>query len=158
MILPPSIQKPEGAFPDDPAPIKGFLNMISVFQTVPSGLYNWLAINCLQTPQLPDSMTTCYWNLSSEAFPTEGVPEPQLVDFSVTRNWLRIYLWHVAFKSYMENGWFMEQTLPLDVPVLAGKSIMSTITSVSPRSLEVHGVGLVSISVVVCLLGHLICH
>lgn len=145
VVLRPSIQKPEGRFEDDLAHINGFLNIIHVFQTVPSELYNWLATSYLETLQPGDSMTTCYWNLSNAAFTTYDVEEPQLVDLSVTRHWLRAYLWHIAFKSNVEHGWFAAQPLPLDVPVLAGKSIMSTITSVSQRSMDVHGVGLVSL-------------
>ena len=144
-MLQPTIQKPHLSLPDDPVPIDSFLKAITLFESLPSELYNWLSAPTDTARNHAESVLVSYWNLSNAESFQINVSEAQFVNISITQQWLRSFLWHIATKFHLADTVFMTSSLPLEAPVSAAKSVMSTIASVSQRSLETHGVGMVSL-------------
>lgn len=144
VMLQAGIGKPGVTFPDDPGPIDGFLGIIYIFESIPIALYNWLCTPHLELPQDVISVPICFWSLSDASLFPVGANETQLVNNAITQQWLRSYLWHIALRLQLPDTVFMADSLPLEAPLSAAKSVMSTIASVSQRSMEVHGIGMVS--------------
>ncbi|TKA61429.1 hypothetical protein B0A55_11994, partial [Friedmanniomyces simplex] len=142
VMLLAAVAKPALTFHDDPGPIDGFLGIISIFESIPASLYNWLCTPHMEMPQDAVSVPICFWSLSDASLFPVGANETQLVNNSVTQQWLRSYLWHIALKYQLPDTVFMADSLPLEAPLSAAKSVMSTIASVSQRSMEVHGIGM----------------
>ncbi|KAK1070757.1 hypothetical protein LTR74_003932 [Friedmanniomyces endolithicus] len=137
-----AVAKPALTFHDDPGPVDGFLGIISIFESIPASLYNWLCNPHTEMPRDAVSVPICFWSLSDASLFPVGANETQLVNNSVTQQWLRSYLWHIALKYQLPDTVFMADSLPLEAPLSAAKSVMSTIASVSQRSMEVHGIGM----------------
>jgi len=137
-MLYPTAPRPSMTFPDDPGSVDGFNSIISIFESIPLSLYNWL---CTPNPNFHDmdAIPHCYWNLSKVSLFPDGALQSQLVNISITQQWLRTFLWQVALKFHPA----LSTPLPLSAPLEAAKSVMTTITSVSQRSMEVHGIGMV---------------
>ncbi|KIW52499.1 hypothetical protein PV05_08131 [Exophiala xenobiotica] len=142
VVLHSTIQKPTTTFDDDPAPIDAFLGILSVFEALPPDLYNWLCIPRSEMQHQAGSVPVCYWSLSNTVLSPNGALEPQLVNIWITQQWLRSFLWHTAFRLRLPDTVFMAASLPLETPLSAAKSVMETLATVSPRSLEIHGVGM----------------
>ncbi|KAK0934354.1 hypothetical protein LTR29_014085 [Friedmanniomyces endolithicus] len=142
VMLHAAVAKPALTFHDDPGPVDGFLGIISIFESIPVSLYNWLCNPHTEMPRDAVSVPICFWSLSDASLFPVGANETQLVNNSVTQQWLRGYLWHIALKYQLPDTVFMADSLPLEAPLSAAKSVMSTIASVSQRSMEVHGIGM----------------
>ena len=143
VILQNNLKKPDIAFLDDPAPIDGFLNGIRIFECLPAELYNWLSTPHANMMHHADAVPACYWSLSNTMLVPSGASEGELANISITQQWLRSFLWNVAFKNHFPETAFMSPSVPFEVPVSAAKAVMSTIASVNQHSMDIHGVGMV---------------
>ena len=142
VVLHSTIEKPTITFDDDPAPIEAFLGILSIFEALPPDLYNWLCIPRSEMQHQAGSVPVCYWSLSNTVLAPDGALEPQLINIWVTQQWLRGFLWQTAFRLRLPDTVFMAASLPLETPLSAAKSVMASLATASPRSLEIHGVGM----------------
>lgn len=145
VVLAPIALKPCLTFADDPGPIDSFLTILSIFEALPTSLYNWLCTPQPERAQDVDLIPIAYWRLSKVSLFPEGALQSQLVNISITQHWLRTFLWQIALSLKLRKSRVEVQPLPLEAPLAAARSVMTTVALVSQRSMEVHGIGMVSI-------------
>lgn len=144
VMLRPSIQKPRVFGSDNPKLAYGFLNLILLFENIPSHFYDWISDGAFQSPgdksmvkEISNSLTA-FVPFVSEFF------ETQEVDIYVTRDWLQTMLWKHSTRNsidYMQEAKLC--TLAYS-PISTGKSILKLIALASQSSMDAHGIGMVS--------------
>jgi len=144
VVLWPIALKPCLTFADDPGPIDSFLTILSIFETLPIALYNWLCTPKPERAQDVDLIPISYWSLSEVSLFPEGALQSQLVNISITQHWLRTFLWQIALSMKLRKSTSEVEPLPLQAPLSAARSVMTTVALVSQRSMAVHGIGMVS--------------
>lgn len=142
VILRSSIQKPQIFGSESPAIIYGFLNHVSLFETLPNDLYNWVFSKSSYHPEQPTLAASVNCALC-DAEPSQSVVESQNLDTLVTREWLKVSMWKLSLGwragSFPTSG----PLLPFFLPFSAGKSTMEALASVDESSRDACGIAMV---------------
>lgn len=136
------IQKPTVFTSNSPALAYGFVNLISVFEKIPSSFYDW---NASAAGSLGDSamINPIYQSVALSTPLLAEYNETQKVDLIVTRQWLQTRLWKVV-SDQVDSTCHQGAVVPLDLPITAGKSVMALMSTVAQKSADAHGIGIVS--------------
>ena len=138
VMLRSSIHKPQVLCSNDPILSYGFISLINVFEKLPVNLYDWVSAggpdSCLETPSTSSILSSLCKPIS-----VDGVLEIQQVDILITQQWLQAMIWKLATQPGAQSS----TTLPLHLPVLAGKSVMNVIGAASQGAVDAHGIGMV---------------
>ncbi|KAI2680687.1 transcriptional regulator family: Fungal Specific TF [Penicillium roqueforti] len=152
------IQKPTVFTSNSPALAYGFVNLISVFEKIPSSFYDW---NASAAGSLGDSamINPIYQSVALSTPLLAEYNETQKVDLIVTRQWLQTRLWKVV-SDQVDSTCHQGAVVPLDLPITAGKSVMALMSTVAQKSADAHGIGieqkLYDIGETVSLLAHVL--
>lgn len=119
-----------------------FVNHVNLFESLPPELYEW-------QPKPSDLTNISYLGQRViEALravqPQNSVLESQQFDTLITQHWLRVKMWRLVCGIAAQHCNGAMATPQLSLPVDAGSSIMSSLTSVSTASKNRHGISLVS--------------
>lgn len=140
-----AVRKPSVFSSDCPAVLYGFINLISVFESLTPEFYSW---NSCDTIDSLDSyaLSTMYQSVSAFLPLLPEISEIQQVDIVVTQQWLLARLWKFWRDRSPQRRLKSSELLPLplQVPVAAGKVVMNFLSSVSHESRDAHGIGMVS--------------
>lgn len=143
-MLRPSIQKPSVFGSDNPKLAYGFLNLILLFENIPSHFYDWISDGALQSPGDKSMVNEISSNLVAFVPLFSDFFETQEVDIFVTRDWLQTMLWRHSTRNLIDCAQRAQLCTPACSPLLTGKSILRLIASASQSSMDAHGIGMVS--------------
>ena len=147
IMLRTNIRKPSIFTSDDPSLVYGFVNLVTLFEMITPVFYPSpdTCSQCGHSPaQSPISAT--YQALSTANPFLEEIVEIQQVDIIVTQQWLQARLWKHATEQALADpskASSSSSSLPMQIPAAAGKSVMSFLSTVSQRSTDSHGIGMV---------------
>ncbi|KAL1955925.1 hypothetical protein VTO42DRAFT_7998 [Malbranchea cinnamomea] len=138
-----NIRKPSVFSSDNPALLYGFTNLISLFEIITPVFYgsNGPCFACGSSGNAP-SIQSIYQSLAAVTPLLEEIGEIQQVDIVVTQQWLLARLWRLATEQCLSNLSKSSALLPMQIPATAGKSVMSFLSRVSPKSADAHGIGM----------------
>jgi hypothetical protein len=83
---------------------------------------------------------------------TEALPayldctESQAADLRITQQWLRTMLWQLCVSQGLVSSMAADNTLTFKYPIEISRDLLSMTHQFSQHAMEVHGVGLVSLS------------
>ncbi|KXL49854.1 hypothetical protein M433DRAFT_114727 [Acidomyces richmondensis BFW] len=72
-----------------------------------------------------------------------ALTEPQKVDLAVTRNWIRVLVWHYTFTRYPQSCQSASPAFSITYPATIAREVASTLSAASEQSLRAHGYGMV---------------
>jgi hypothetical protein len=72
--------------------------------------------------------------------------EHQVADIKITQQWLKIMVWQLSVAHGLISSHSQEPSLSFTYPIEVAKELVSDIGNLSLESMEVHGVGLVSVT------------
>lgn len=72
-----------------------------------------------------------------------ALTEPQKVDLAVTRNWIRVLVWHYTFTRYPQSFQSASPAFSITYPATVAREVASTLSAASEQSLRAHGYGMV---------------
>lgn len=124
-----------------------FINHIRLFESLPWSLYEWQ--NPSDSNQVEDLSHLSLVHTINDKLCTiqadQSVIPSQRFDTLITQQWLRICMWRLAVgKKPSSSAYNFGALLPPGLPIDAGKIIMSALGSVGPKSMDCHGIGMVS--------------
>jgi hypothetical protein len=86
-------------------------------------------------------------NQLSEALPPYfDCTESQAADLRVTQQWLRTMLWQLCVSQGLVSSVSADITMTFKYPIEISRDLLALTTQFSQQAMEVHGVGLVSLS------------
>ncbi|KFY47890.1 hypothetical protein V495_01761 [Pseudogymnoascus sp. VKM F-4514 (FW-929)] len=142
VMLRPSIQKPSVFGSDNPKLAYGFLNLILLFENIPSRFYDWISDGALQSPSEKSMVNEISNNLTAFVPLSSDFFETQEIDIFVTRDWLQTMLWRHSTRNSTDYARASLLNTPAYSPILTGKSILRLIASASQSSMDAHGIGM----------------
>lgn len=143
-MLRPSIQKPSVFGSDNPKLAYGFLNLILLFESIPSHFYDWISDGAFRSPSDKLMVKEISNNLAAFVPLFSDFFETHEVDIFVTRDWLQTMLWKHSTRNLIDCAQRAQLCTPAYSPLLTGKSILKLISSASQSSMDAHGIGMVS--------------
>ena len=143
-MLRSNIRKPSIFTSDDPSLLYGFVNLVTFFEMITPVFYP-SPDTCSQCGHSPDQtpISATYQALATANPFLEEIVEIQQVDIIVTQQWLQARLWKHATEQALADPSKASSLLPMQIPAAAGKSVMSFLSTVSQRSTDSHGIGMV---------------
>lgn len=142
ILLRRTVPKPEVFNSDYPIIMNDFVNHVTLFESLPPALYDWQTESATSAniggigPKVIQALRSVQ--------PQNSVLESQQFDTLITQNWLRVTMWRLAH-GIASTMYINSTDMPgCNLPFEAGRSIMSSLTSVSNHSKNRHGISLVS--------------
>ena len=132
---------------DDPseAPtINGFLHLINLFRPFDDifiGLWNKARNECTTT-----WLAQLQQQLSDALPPSLNCTEGQAADIRTTQQWLRTMVWQLSITNGFLSSSHPDSSMTFRYPIEIAKDLVADISLLSMQSMEVHGIGLVSLS------------
>jgi hypothetical protein len=142
IVLRACIQKPSVFASKSPAIAYGFVNLISVFEKIPPSFYDW-NVGADRSLVIPEIVTSVCHGVAISSPLLAEYNETQRVDLVVTQQWLQARLWKV-YNEQDNREPNQVAVIPVELPVNAGKSVLALMSSVSQKSADAHGIGIVS--------------
>lgn len=129
--------------PHDATVVTGFRYMITLFSLIDDdfiGLWNKARSDCSTTwlAQLQQQL--------SEALPANlNSTESQVADIRVSHHWLRTMVWQLSITNGYLSSSSSNSSMTFTYPVEIARDLIRDLNSMSLESMEIHGVGLVSL-------------
>lgn len=142
-MLRSSIHKPQVLCSEDPILAYGFINLITIFETLTPDLYDWLSAGGSEGLLERPSMSKIQSSLAN-SISLEGVIEIQQVDILITQQWLQAMMWRFSINNSTQPASHHNELLPFHLPVLVGKAVMGVVGAASQGAVDAHGIGMVS--------------
>ena len=132
---------------EDPAEtleLSGFIYLVNLFKPFDDtfiGLWNKTRTGC-----------TTEWlarmqNQLSEALPSYlQSTETQAVDLRVSQQWLKTMIWQLSIGHGYLSSNPLDISMSLSYPIEISRELVATMSTFSQPAMEVHGIGLVSIT------------
>lgn len=139
-IHPPSLEET----PMDRQIVSGLDCLLNLYKPVDDTIINmW---NKIQTHASPSWMAQLQ-NQLTEALPAYlDCTESQAADLRITQQWLRTMLWQLCVSQGLVSSMAADNTLTFKYPIEISRDLLSMTHQFSQHAMEVHGVGLVSLS------------
>lgn len=128
---------------EDPSkPIAGFIHLVNLYRPFDDtfvGLWNKSRTDC-STLWLAHLQTQL-----SQALPAvlDGT-ETQAADLRASQHWLRTIVWQLSITNNFLSSTSSDSSMTFGYPIEIAKDLVAVTSQLSRRSMEVHGVGLVS--------------
>jgi hypothetical protein len=132
-----------------PALLYGFVSLITVFEQMIPEFYNWNT-NIVCESQEYSAITTMYQSISNPTALLEEIAETQQVDIIISQQWLLVCLWNYLVKRYPlhpRNPTSSTALLPIQIPLIAGRTVLACLSCASLPSVDAHGIGIVRLLV-----------
>lgn len=145
LTLPATISLPTSH--DDPTepspPLTGFIHLVSLYRPFDDmfiALWNKSRNDC--TPAYLSALQ----KQLTEALPGYlNTTESQAVDLRVSQQWLRTMVWQLSIQNGCLSSGPAESCMTFQYPVEIARDLISMTSQFSQHSMELHGLGLVSI-------------
>lgn len=141
LTLHATIKLPSAA--EDPSrPIAGFLYMVNLYRPFDDnfiGLWNKSRTDCstLSLAHLQKQLT--------QALPAVlDCTHTQAADLRTSQHWLRTIVWQLSITNGFLSSTSPDSSMTFTYPIEVAKDLVAVTSQLSQRSMEVHGVGLVS--------------
>lgn len=142
-MLRSSIHKPQVLCSEDPILAYGFINLINIFEKLTPDLYDWLSAGggegLLERPSVSAIQSSL-----CKPVALDGVLEIQQIDILISEQWLQSVMWKLSISHATQPGLRDSTVLPLHLPVMVGKAVMSVIGAASQGAVDAHGIGMVN--------------
>ncbi|KAE8331406.1 hypothetical protein BDV39DRAFT_168757 [Aspergillus sergii] len=144
VILRPTIRKPSVLNSEVPALLYGFVSVIAVFEQMVPDFYNWNT-NIVCGSQECSTINSMYQSLSNPPALLNEVSETHQVDIIISQQWLLVRLWnYLAMRcpSPPRDPTTAQPLLPVQIPLVAGRTALTCVSSASLPSVDAHGIGM----------------
>lgn len=142
LTLHPTIELPK--IEDDPSiSVAGFIYLVNLYHPFDDtfvGLWNKYRSDCstVWLAQLQEQL--------SKALPAYlNVTEGQAADLKTSQQWLRTMVWQLSITSGYLSSTSSDSSMTFRYPIEIAKDLVTVTGGFSQRSMEIHGIGLVSI-------------
>ena len=129
--------------PHETLEISGFLHLVNLFLPFDDtfvGLWNKTTGNC-STQWLAELQRKL-----SEALPSQiNSTESQAADLRTSQQWLKTMIWQLSITNGYLSSASPDNSMTFRYPIDIAKNLVSDTSRLSVQSMEVHGVGLVSL-------------
>ena len=129
--------------PEQASTISGFLHMINLFRVLDDTFIN------LWNKSRTDCSTAWLANLQqqlSDALPSNlNSTESQAADIRISQQWLRTMVWQLSITNGYLSSSSPDSSMTFKYPIEIAKDLARDISILSLQSMEVHGIGLVSL-------------
>ncbi|EED17421.1 conserved hypothetical protein [Talaromyces stipitatus ATCC 10500] len=141
VMLRATIEKPSVFRSESPITMYGFNSLISLFEKITPDVYEWNIGNTGRPCNL-SSLSDIYQSVAFTAPLLGEVSETSRVDIILTQQWLQTRLWRFCMGRQHLHHTHSDTRLPRQTPAMAGKIVMSCLSSVTQKSADAHGIGL----------------
>lgn len=131
---------------DDPSiSVAGFIYLVQLYHPFDDtfiGLWNKSRSDC-----------STFWLAQLQRQLTQALPvyldvaESQAVDLRTSQQWLRTMVWQLSITNGYLSSTSSDSSMTFGYPIEIAKDLVTVIGKFSKHSMEVHGVGLVSLAV-----------
>jgi hypothetical protein len=130
--------------PTEPTPpLNGFIHLVSLFRPFDDmfiALWNKARTDCSA------AYLSALQKQLSEALPTYlNSTESQAADLRTSQQWLRTMVWQLSIQNGCLSSGSDDPSMTFQYPVEIARDLVSMTSQFSHHSMEVHGVGLVSL-------------
>jgi hypothetical protein len=129
--------------PEQSSTISGFLHMINLFRALDDnfvGLWNKSRSDC-STAWLANLQQ----QLSDALPPNLNSTESQAADIRISQQWLRTMVWQLSITNGYLSSTSPDSSMTFKYPIEIARDLARDISILSLQSMEVHGIGLVSL-------------
>ncbi len=128
---------------EDPSkPIAGFIHLVNLYRPFDDtfiGLWNKSRTDC-----------STFWLANLQTQLLQALPaaldgtETQAADLRTSQHWLRTIVWQLSITNGFLSSTSTDSSMTFGYPIEIAKDLVAVTSQLSQRSMEVHGLGLVS--------------